>query len=317
MHPDDIRSDMDLIRRRLSARVTYLPPSLATIHPTNQCNHQCPWCWFSRDHAQIEMRSAIVTLDALVQNGTEEIIVSGGGEPLLHPRIGTLFEFLKRQTGVRRKLYTHGGLVERYFDLISATFDYVRISIDAGDPGTYARLHGTSDRSFDRLFLSATRLTRAGVAVGASMVVTNDNASTAASLIDRCAESGIGYVLLKPVMDGLWRMRLPHLLPRDIPSGKLVDVVIREDAPKYAPTSIPPPAVISSMSVTLIAENAIVPCCHLTSPVWQIGAVGGSLDARFTRRHAYVARRYALSAHSCRCHDVWRSAVIDMPAWVP
>ena len=109
MHPDDVRRDFSHIVARVSNGTDVDGPTLLTIHPTDVCNHRCPWCWFDRTSASVDMRRTIHTVDALVASGITEVIVSGGGEPLLHRDIQSLLEFLaanKRCTDVCTRMET-------------------------------------------------------------------------------------------------------------------------------------------------------------------------------------------------------------------
>src|SRR3954453_6203928 len=138
-HPDSPSRDTLVI----SAPAAPLWPATITIHPTDRCNHSCEWCWFKRSRMEIDMHEAIKALDQLILMGAREIIVSGGGEPLLHPDIDILLAYLKEKVNVHRRLYTNGSLMGKHL-LACDSFDYIRVSIDAGGEDLYAKLHGTN-----------------------------------------------------------------------------------------------------------------------------------------------------------------------------
>jgi uridine kinase/pyruvate-formate lyase-activating enzyme len=302
MHPDDFLGDMKLLAKRIATRASYLPPSRVTVHLTNRCNHKCHWCWFSRDHQELELDATLKTLDSLISAGAEEVIISGGGEPLMYSRRKEIFDFLAKHGSIRNKLYTHGGLLRRNMDAVAGAFDYIRISLDAGDADTYAGLHGVREDEFEHILCSARELAASGVAMGASMVVTNANRESIPLLIERCAEAGIRYVLLKPIMIGMERIAV-SIAMSDI-SGSGPDVLIGEATVSRRTTVLP--ATAATMAVTLVPEGVVLPCCHLMSSQWSIAAVGSVLDDRFERQHKEVSYRYACVPHSCRAHDVWQ-----------
>lgn len=250
------------------------------------------------------MIATLRTLEAMVLRNTREITVSGGGEPLLHPRVSELLTYLASIRQVHRRLYTHGGLLERFGPAIAESFDYVRISIDAGDAEVYSLLHGTSQEAFHKLFASARDLINAGTSLGLSMVVTRDNAQTVLPLIERCAEYNIRYVFLKPLMEGLWRVPLPTLAQIDRVGA--VEVQIRDA--NYVNSRIEAmPQSVASIAATLTADNYIFPCCHLTTSDWRIAGVGDHLDCEWDLRHTAVATAYSSVPHACRVHDAWHA----------
>jgi uridine kinase/pyruvate-formate lyase-activating enzyme len=305
MHPDDFRQTFGYIHARLRTGVVTLGPSLVTIHPTDACNHRCSWCWFERSSASIDMLRTLKTVDALVSRSAAEIWVSGGGEPLLHARIRELLRYLAGNRNLRRRLYTHGGLLPRFDRAVCEAFDYVRISIDAGDPTLYASMHGTDPAAFQRLFCTARDMRCAGVDVGMSMVVTDENVASIPGLVDRCSEFGIPYVFLKPVMHGMWREPMPSSVELDALTDGAVNVCVRH-AERRAWSSIEAlPAPVASLSLTLNADNSIYPCCHLTSQDWRISEVGSPVDEAFIRHHESIAHAYAKTPHACLIHDAW------------
>jgi uridine kinase/pyruvate-formate lyase-activating enzyme len=302
MHPDDPRADFSLLTRRLAEQASYVPPSLVTVHLTNRCNHQCPWCWFPRNRQEIDPGSCLKTLESLCAAGAEEVMISGGGEPLLYSHFSMVLQFLAQQPQVFRKLYTHGALIQRYFNMLQPAFNYVRISMDAGDAETYARLHGVRATEFNRIFSIARDLMEADVSVGISAVITDNNLSSIPALIDKCAEVGIDYLLLKPVVVGTQRLPLKIDISEFRRPG--MEIAVRNGNKPDKTLLLPSP--IATLAVTLVPEGWVLPCCHLTSPEWFISAVGDEVDARFVEQHQIVAAKYSLEAHSCRAHDSWQ-----------
>lgn len=306
MHPDALDADADVMDRRLGIGA-YSLPSLITIHPTDRCNHHCPWCWFERTSDQLDIGRLIDTLGSPAMTEVREVIVSGGGEPLLHPEIGALFDYLRSWRPRDTRLYTHGGLLSRYAAAISDTFDYVRLSIDAGDAVTYQHLHGGRPGAFDKLFDDAAALIREGTKVGVSMVVTQDNHTSVSLLIDRCAREGISSILLKPVMAGMHREIISGPVADHWSAiGREVDVVVRTEPTTPAVTSAAPPIAVATASVTVVPDGRVLPCCHLTEDQWTIARVGREGDTDFARAHLRVAEQYSGTPHPCRIHDAWR-----------
>jgi organic radical activating enzyme/uridine kinase len=301
MHPDDVRRDFRLLRAAQAPAAIALP-RLLTIHPTDVCNHSCPWCWFDRTSEAVNMPDSVRLIRCL-SHQIDEVIVSGGGEPLLHPDIQTLCDSLSEYPGLHRRLYTNGSAfhtVER----LHLAFDYIRVSLDSGDAGLYATLHGTRPEVFNRIFTNLAELNAAGCAVGVSMVLTNENVHTIEPLLQRCLLDGIRYVFLKPLMEGMARIDLPTINGR-YASGD-VDVYVRT-ASGMIPAP-PPSTIVAKLAVTVTADSYIHPCCHLTSAEWRVAALAEiDWSDRVVAQHNEIANRYAASPHACRMHDAWQA----------
>lgn len=302
MHPDDVRRDFALLRRaHVSGYVA--SPHLLTIHPTDVCNHHCQWCWFDRTSDAVNMCDSVRLTNHLAQATLQEVIVSGGGEPLLHPNVQMLCAALLEHPNLHRRLYTNGTAFHLAEDLHNA-FDYIRVSIDSGDANVYANLHGTRPDEFHRIFARLAELSATSCAVGVSMVLTIDNIHTVEALIQRCLLEGIRYIFLKPVMDGMARIELPCIVRSY--SDADIQVYVRTGS-GVGEVPAPSPSV-AKLSVTLTADNYVRPCCHLTSDEWRICAVADieSTDL-FTEQHGKIAARYADYPHACRLHDAWQA----------
>jgi MoaA/NifB/PqqE/SkfB family radical SAM enzyme len=75
--------------------------------------------------------------------GLEEVNVVGGGEPLIHPEIIGILRAVKRR-GLRGSLITNGTLLkeDKARAIIDMRWDYVRVSVHAGDRETFKAVHG-------------------------------------------------------------------------------------------------------------------------------------------------------------------------------
>lgn len=152
------------IRRLLAYRnFSVFGPDMIRINPMGAiCNHRCSMCWIQTvpddyrrmliQRDQIDRLSAL-DYQKLLQNmplGLREVNVVGGGEPLLHPEIETIFRLIKRN-GLKGSLITNGTNLtpEMARTLVKIRWENIRISVSAGDRETYRRVQGV-DR-FDRL----------------------------------------------------------------------------------------------------------------------------------------------------------------------
>jgi MoaA/NifB/PqqE/SkfB family radical SAM enzyme len=72
----------------------------------------------------------------MVQSGVKAVVLIGGGEPLAHPEIGWVIEYLA-QNDVQVGITTNGLLIDRYMDCIAEHASWVRVSMDAALSDTY------------------------------------------------------------------------------------------------------------------------------------------------------------------------------------
>lgn len=119
---------------------------------TNRCNNKCPQCiGVNQGDDELtydEIKSIIYDLKSL---GNEGIIISGGGEPLLHKDfIKTLY--LIRQHGMKIGVNSNGlALTEESAKAIAETCEYFRVSLDAGTPSMYRYTHGMNEDCFKKV----------------------------------------------------------------------------------------------------------------------------------------------------------------------
>ncbi|KAA3609098.1 MAG: radical SAM protein [Planctomycetota bacterium] len=164
-HPDD----MSRYREWLKVRNCRWPISI-TIHLTNRCNHDCKFCWFDRNDSRVDVQKTIAAISFLIDRGLQEVIVSGGGEPTLHPELELLLEFLADRSDIHRRLYSNGTKLGKLTTICKA-FDYVRVSVDAFNPESHSTIHGTSRTAFGQIIDALRDLSSSNVTVGLSCVL--------------------------------------------------------------------------------------------------------------------------------------------------
>ncbi|MFH0737962.1 MAG: radical SAM protein [Candidatus Micrarchaeota archaeon] len=148
-------------------------PITASFVPTLSCNYHCPKCTY-RDIRNVETkgrfeqglissdgshhgpmmdeRMAMRTLTELKALGVKAVIFTGGGEPLLHPKIFD-FMFEAKRLGFQIGLFTNGSLLDKeiakdMLNYLVPELQFIRISLNAADERTYSRHHGVSPEFF-------------------------------------------------------------------------------------------------------------------------------------------------------------------------
>ena len=139
-------------------RDVYTGPWNVQIDLTNQCNNDCIACWCNSPligdkamAAETKMKSltydqTINLVDDLDDLGVRTIYFTGGGEPIMHPRILDIMRHIKDK-GIHLDMSTNFTLVnkETADKLIDMKVDHITLSLWAGIPETYAKLHPNKD----------------------------------------------------------------------------------------------------------------------------------------------------------------------------
>jgi MoaA/NifB/PqqE/SkfB family radical SAM enzyme len=86
-------------------------------------------------------------IEDLHDGGVKEIMLSGGGEPFMHPRIMDIIELIKKR-GIKLNIITNFTLLdkEKIKKIVELNVDYITASIWAGDAETYVKTHPNQNK---------------------------------------------------------------------------------------------------------------------------------------------------------------------------
>lgn len=136
--PSKILRNPDLIREIMSTRK--IPPIHVQFIPTNRCNLKCTFCSCSAVDRKTELPFDVAEkiIEKLAKLGTKSVTITGGGEPLLYPRIGHLISTFYN-AGIQIGFVTNGTLLSPKLDFLKYV-TWCRISHDDYRPfsGDYA-----------------------------------------------------------------------------------------------------------------------------------------------------------------------------------
>jgi MoaA/NifB/PqqE/SkfB family radical SAM enzyme len=134
------------IRRNLG-RLRSSPKRLQIL-PTMRCNYRCLMCFQSED-----MHKNGAELDFGIMEKIEHVlpyvksVYFTGGEPLLYHEYDRMLEMLGKYR-CELSISTNGSLLSgKRLDMVAKTMRMVKISIDAADPDTYAKIRRNGDFS--------------------------------------------------------------------------------------------------------------------------------------------------------------------------
>lgn len=124
---------------------------------------------------------ALRFLDEFKEAGVLAVQFTGGGEPTVHPQHEAIFA-KTLDLGLRAALVSNGvKWSDRLIHELLPRFDWVRISIDAGNGASYAKLRNTPLSNWERVWshvhglAAAIRETHSACALGLGFVVTPDS----------------------------------------------------------------------------------------------------------------------------------------------
>lgn len=123
-------------------------PMMCVISFVYICNARCPNCPYNNSDIRTSYNDALIMPEDIFgiiadQCGQHNALIriSGGGEPMMHPKAVELMEHAKRQNA-KIGLITNGSLFseESLNRLIGAGIDMIEFSVDAGDRISYEKV---------------------------------------------------------------------------------------------------------------------------------------------------------------------------------
>ena len=182
-------------------------PIYVEITPSGACNHRCTFCavdYIGYKTRFLEIGMLKERLSEMAQKGVKSIMYAGEGEPLLHRQIGEIINHTKK-VGIDVAITTNAvALTEKLCEEALGSVTWLKASINAGTPETYAKIHQTKGDHFDQalrnLAKAAEIRAKKGlkVTLGAQMVLLPENQNECTLLAQRARDAGLDYVVIKP-----------------------------------------------------------------------------------------------------------------------
>lgn len=185
-------------------------PRMAILHPTNRCEQKCAGCEYGnchgRDAAEIPGDRLIELIPEAYQLGVLAALISGGGEPLLHPQIATALEKAK-DLGMLVGIFTNGqALDEDLAAVIADSANFIRVSLDAATAETYSRVRGVPERVWSevwqRIGLLQTAGQRSGLEISAKYLVRASTIEEIPEFFGVALDHGVSDIHFKPLRSG-------------------------------------------------------------------------------------------------------------------
>jgi len=144
------------------------------------------------------------TIKDMAKAGVKAIMFGGEGEPLLHKDIVSIVEYTY-DVGIDIGITTNGTtlnplLAERLLPYVK----WIKISMNAGNPVTYMKIHRTGREDFYKTLVNVTAASvmkivhRNNCAIGVQAVVLEDNVNELLTIAEIARSTGADYLVLKP-----------------------------------------------------------------------------------------------------------------------
>lgn len=202
---DKILGYMDKVHSFLSIGKTLI---VAELDLTNRCNNRCPAC-VGRNTVKDELtwEEILRIADGLQELDCKGVILSGGGEPLLHPRFIQTLDLLK-QKGVKIGVNTNGlALDQAKAEAIAKYCEYCRISLDCGEAKLYQETHGMDEKAFAavldniRLLANVKQKTGLSLRLGTGFLTNKETTGQMESFVKLSKECGVDFAQFRPFQE--------------------------------------------------------------------------------------------------------------------
>ena len=181
-------------------------PWAVEIHPTAKCNHQCIHCSYrERNESRNQLDPAVMSnlIASLIKMGVKGVYFSGGGEPVLYPKLAAQVKTLT-DSGVAVAVLSNGsGIDESGLLEVADRLGYLAISVPSCRPDLFQ--HITGRQHLEKILSLPVKIRarhggRAPV-IGARVVITTLISAEVSRMLFILRSQGFDYVIFKVVRD--------------------------------------------------------------------------------------------------------------------
>ena len=305
-------------------------PTNVVIHPTMLCNHRCDFCNYfhnldERDkieggkikiNGSIETYHMVKFFEEFDKCGVKALVISGGGDPLLHKDIEVILENALRFK-FRKHFYTNldFDLSDHVIELLSK-FDSVNLNINTTDDGLYKLTRGKNS-NISRVVDNVSKLKEKSALINAVIVVRDNTLQTLDATIDRMRDCGFSSLTISPAFDlgyrdggsasektmgNLVRIKKKSKSKADIRVLRNVEDAVLKDDKIYCRTHL--------FDITIGADYNVYPCC-MTSYTSGYSVINLRKFGSFTEAWESDERKERITQLNFGCNRCWFGAAND------
>ena len=189
-------------------KVKKVYPIYVEFSPSGLCNHRCSFCGldFTPQREAVFLKTGVLKerLSEVAKLGVKSVMFAGEGEPLLHKDIAEIKTCAKK-TGIDVSFTTNATcLVKKFCEAAISSIEWIKVSINAGTPQTYSKIHNTPESHFYLVLKNIAGAVRvrneqkSSCVIGAQAILLPDNQNEMETLAKLSRDAGCDYLVIKP-----------------------------------------------------------------------------------------------------------------------